>query len=342
MDMGISRSEDAIDVSEAPPIPGLSFRKFRGESDFPIMADVMQRSRDADQYDLVETAQDIASEYRHLQNCDPAKDMLFVEIEGKTVGFTRCQWRTSADKTLVHEHSIHLIPEWRGHGLRRWMLRWDEKRLAETANQHTGNAKKVFEVRVPCAENHLKSLVEEEGYRPYYYNLLMLRPDLENIPDLPLPSGIEIRPVRPEQYRALWTAEGESLKEQGDYDEEMWTDQGLETASGWGIFQPDLWRVAWSGDEIVGAVLGWVDAEENKRYGRNWGYTQAIFVRKDWRSKGMASALIARTLLALKQRGVNQAALTVDSENPSGALRLYEKMGYRVDRRFAKYRKPLG
>ena len=54
-------SNDIVNVPDAPPIQGLSFRRFRGEPDFKILADVMQRRRDADLFEFVETSQDTTS-----------------------------------------------------------------------------------------------------------------------------------------------------------------------------------------------------------------------------------------------------------------------------------------
>lgn len=339
--MVIGSKKDTIVVPNAPSIHGLSFRRFRGESDFPTMAEVMQKSRDADLYDAVDTVEDIASEFKHMMGCDPRQDMLFAEIGGETIGFTRCQWKTAPDGTRVYEQWVHLVPEWRGRGLRHAMLLWNELRIREMAQEHPAHVKKVLEIRANCAENHLRSLVEEEGYRPHRYNFLMVRPDLKSIPQLPTPKGVEVRPVRPEHHVLIWKAEGEALREQADYYEEMWSEEGLKMASGWHIFQPDLWQVAWAGEEVVGGVLPWIDNEENERYHRNWGYTQGIFVRKDWRNRGLASALIARAMGAVRDNGASEAVLTVDSENPSGALRLYERLGYRLQARYAGYQKPL-
>jgi len=338
----IESKRGTIVVPNAPSIPGLSFRRFRGESDFPIMAEVMQKSRDADLYDAVDTVEDIASEFKHMMGCDPRQDMLFAEIGGETVGFTRCEWRSAADGTRIYGHWIHLVPEWRAHGLRRAMLRWNERGIREMAQKHPMHTKKVLEVRATCAENDLKSLLEEEGYRPYQYSCLMVRPNLADIPQLPIPEGVEVRLVKPEHHIFIWKAEGEALREQAEYDEEFWSEEGLKKFSGWHLFQPDLWQIAWAEDEVIGGVLPWIDTEENKRYHRNWGYTQGIFVRKDWRNRGLASALIARAMGAVRDHGASEAVLTVDSENPSGALRLYEKLGYRLQARYAGYQKPLG
>jgi mycothiol synthase len=107
------------------------------------------------------------------------------------------------------------------------------------------------------------------------------------------------------------------------------------------VFDPAIWQVAWDGDEVAGMILNFIDREENEKFGRQWGYTEEICVRRPWRKRGLASSLIAHSLRVLKERGMNTAALYVDAENLSGALRLYEKMGYEVIRRGSDHRKPL-
>ena len=54
---------------------------------------------------------------------------------------------------------------------------------------------------------------------------------------------------------------------------------------------------------------------------------------------GLARALIARSFHVLKKQGMTEAAIGVDTENPSGALRLYEGMGFRPVKRNSVYRK---
>jgi ribosomal protein S18 acetylase RimI-like enzyme len=74
---------------------------------------------------------------------------------------------------------------------------------------------------------------------------------------------------------------------------------------------------------------------------RKWGWTERIFVRKPWRKRGIAKALIAKSLIVLREQGMEAGALGVDTENPSGALKLYESMGYEINNQFTFYRKFL-
>jgi mycothiol synthase len=102
-----------------------------------------------------------------------------------------------------------------------------------------------------------------------------------------------------------------------------------------------LWRIAWDGDKVAGQVRSYISAEENARFGRLRGYTEHISVRRPWRRRGLARALIAASFPLLRARGMTEAALGVDTENTSGALHVYESCGFRPVSRSATYRKPL-
>ena len=88
-------------------------------------------------------------------------------------------------------------------------------------------------------------------------------------------------------------------------------------------------------------VLGFIDHEQNKRQRRRRGWTENICVRRPWRKRGLAHALIAENLRELNARGMTEAALGVDTESLTGALRVYESMGFRAVRRDAVWRKPM-
>jgi ribosomal protein S18 acetylase RimI-like enzyme len=92
---------------------------------------------------------------------------------------------------------------------------------------------------------------------------------------------------------------------------------------------------------VAGQVLTYIDAAENTEYHRKRGHTEFISVRRPWRRRGLARALIARSLRVQKELGMTQSALGVDTQNLHGALRLYESMGFEVVKQSATYRKPL-
>ena len=79
------RVRSHLDVSGAPAIPGLTFRRFRGHADYRVMVSILDACHDADGLEYANTVEDIALLFSHLANCDPYRDMLFAEVQGKTV-----------------------------------------------------------------------------------------------------------------------------------------------------------------------------------------------------------------------------------------------------------------
>jgi ribosomal protein S18 acetylase RimI-like enzyme len=95
------------------------------------------------------------------------------------------------------------------------------------------------------------------------------------------------------------------------------------------LFAPHLWKVAWEGDQVAGIVLNRIDEAQNEQYGRRRGYTQDIFVRRPWRRRGLARSLLVQSIRMFRDMGMEETALGVDTQNPSGAFQLYESVGYR-------------
>jgi mycothiol synthase len=94
-------------------------------------------------------------------------------------------------------------------------------------------------------------------------------------------------------------------------------------------------------NQVAGQVRTYIDHTQNEKYKRKRGFTEFISVRRLWRRRGLARALIAQSLRTQKAQGMTESALGVDSENVSGATRVYEDCGFRVVKRGAIYRKPL-
>jgi ribosomal protein S18 acetylase RimI-like enzyme len=90
-------------------------------------------------------------------------------------------------------------------------------------------------------------------------------------------------------------------------------------------------------------VRNFIDTLENQDQNRRRGYTEFISVRRPWRGKGLAKALIAESIRMFTEMGMQETALGVDTENPSSALKLYQKMGYveNPEKTFLVITKPL-
>lgn len=334
--------DETVIVPGAPDVPGLRFRHFRGPADYAAIAAASNASRFADGREFVTTVEDLARYYAHLPNCDPATDMVVAEIDGALAGFSRVEWYREADGSYRYVFPIILHPDWRGRGIRRALLRWAEARARQIATGHPTDAAKIFGTTAFSQAGSLAALLEDEGYRPARYFSHMVRSLDSPLPDFAMPPGLEMRPVRPEHYRPIWDASEDAFRDHWGYSpapEEEYH-EWLENKT---LFTPELWQIAWdvANDEVAGQVRTFIDALENETFHRQRGYTEFISVRRPYRRRGLARALIAASLRVLKARGMTESALTVDSENLSGATRLYETCGFAVESRTTIYHKPL-
>ncbi|MBU7014985.1 MAG: GNAT family N-acetyltransferase [Theionarchaea archaeon] len=326
-------------VPDAPPVPGLAFRHFTGKEDYKAMVNVLNGSKHEDRLEFSISVEDIANGFNHLYNFDPYTDMLFVEMDGDVIGYTEV-WREDLEDVCVYPHAAYLLPEWRGKGIRRAMVHYNEQRGREIRLTHLIEKPHFFQAWTQETETHWVSLLESENYAPVRFSVRMARSLSEPIPDAPLPEGIEVCPARPDQYWAIWRATCQSLRElwQGS----RFRDEMFEEWMGDSTFNPALWVVAWDAEnKVAGAILNFIDEAENKEYHHRRGHVEFVTVAQPYRGKGLAKALIARSLSRLKEEGMIEAVLGVDADNPSGALRLYERMGFSPVRRRATYQKSM-
>lgn len=97
---------------------------------------------------------------------------------------------------------------------------------------------------------------------------------------------------------------------------------------------PTLTAVALEGTEIAGALIA--------RTVEGSGWVDVVAVRRSWRGRGLAKALLLRSFAELSRRGATTVALSVDAANETGATRLYERVGMHVRREWRVFEKSLG
>jgi mycothiol synthase len=328
--------EPAIDL---PAIAGLGLSHLQVPADFAAMTEVANSSRIAAGDAFITTVEDMVAAYAHLANCDLARDAFTVTIDGRLIGYARCFWYDERAGGRVYQSVCFLDPAWRRRGIGWAMLRSLEARIGQIAAADPASPA-WLQVHGDTADDGRAALLRKAGYEPARYHYTMVRPDLDELAAAPLPVGLQIRNVQPEEMRAIWAADQEAFADhwgawiasESDYEE--FRDSPMTDTT--------LWRIAWDRDQVAGQVRSYINHEENERYGRRRGWVEHISVRRPWRRRGLAQALIAASLPLLLGHGMTEAALSVDTENPSGALRLYERMGFKPIGREAHYRKPLG
>jgi len=331
---------NVIDVKNIPSISGLNFRHFQGDSDYSQIAAVLMASEAADQVERHVTADDIANSYQHLSNCDPYQDIIIAEVLGKIIGYTRGWWEDNTNSVRLYQHNGFLIPEWRRKGIGHTMFLWMEHHLRDVAASVPSGTENFLQVTASQIQKGTTTMLERSAYQPVRHFYDMVRPTLDDIFEFPLPDGLEIRPVNPENYPAIWKSVVDETG-QDEWEYKKPTDDDYQEWLTSPHFQPHLWQVAWDtlSNQVVGHVLTFIDDDENKQFNRKRGYTEGIGVDQSWRRRGLARALISRSLQVQKSAGMTQSALAADGESTNNVVRLYESCGFQIVKRDAIYRK---
>jgi len=336
----MSEALDAMQIDDAPAVPGLRFRHYRGEDDLPGMLRVYTAVHTADGLDEVLTLDQVRLNYSTLVNCDPARDMVLAEVDGEVVAYARVFWMDLVEGGRSYENFGFVHPDWRRKGIGGAMHRRNEARLSEIAAEHTGVSPKVFGSEGIDADKGNVALLLGDGYQPARYFYDMVAATLDGIEPSSMPDGLEVRPATREQYRAIWLAAEEAFRDhwgQAEVVDADWERFNANPANE----DPRFWRVGWDGDQIAGVVTTTVPVEENAEHGRARVYVAGVSVRRPWRRRGLARALLSRSLIGAREAGFTSANLGVDTDSPTGAQSLYTSLGFAPAQSFTAYRKPM-
>jgi len=343
MDVAASSFNDLFPSAIAlPRIEGLAFRHLRAPDDYVPMNAIANRVRTAAGELYATSDADFAAFYAALPHSDAASDVVIATVDDDIVGYGRVtsERLRALDRAYVHQVMCFIDPPWRRRGIGRAMQLTLEARARVLAEGERDGAPIRLRVEAQDAALGTTAMVTALGYQPVRFWYTMRRPTLDDQTDRPLPPGLEIREVRPEHLRAIWDAEVEAVEDHwgnsdvSDEDYQAFLRHADPLAT-------SLWRIAWDGDQVAGQVRSYIDDEVNRRDGTTRGWVEYITVRRPWRRRGLASALIAASFPRLRARGMTEAVLGVDTENASGALGLYESMGFQPIARETTWEKPL-
>ena len=333
-----TRSPRWVDLEGAPAIPGIRVRYFSDDSDYDRLSELMIEANKFDGIPWLPTTQNLKVEMGNAEGADPVNDVVIVEADGRVIAASGVE-RVVRDDVPTYDLWGSVDPAFRRRGLGTWLMRWSLGHARVRASREDpGTPVHVGTFSEDTETGHL-ALNAAAGLEPVRHFFLMRRVGLEVIPDAPLPDGFEIRPVTEDQWRTILAAENEAFRDHWGHHE--MGESAFRAKFGRTELDTDLWVVAWAGDEVAGVVENWVWPEENERLGVKRGWLETISVRRPWRRRGLARALTASSLVKIREAGLDEGMLGVDSENPNGALGLYEGLGFSVQNRAAAYRKSL-
>ena len=207
---------------------------------------------------------------------------------------------------------------------------------------------RAFDDDLPTAMYHhevLETMVDEialferHGFEPSRYFTENLRDLSGHIDESLLDRQLVARSWSDEVSR-------DALAVHNDAFTEHWGSQPIDPDQ-WGtyhaneFFQPQTSWVVYDGDTPVAYMQCSRYPHDWEDRGRTEAWIEGIGTIESYRGRGIASALITMALRSFRDDGMEYAILGVDSENSTGANRIYERLGFVPERRMISFRKPV-
>ena len=258
---------------------------------------------------------------------------------GELVGYCEV-WTT--EEMPVHPWTwVRVHPDYQGQGIGKHLLSWAKQRASKVLEVVPPEVRVSFRIGTDSSYQPQQKLYTEYGLQVIRHAFEM-QIDMQDAPPAPVwPEGIELRPyTHPADGRAVFDADDEAFQDHFGYvpqDPEKEYERFMHFMTESDHFDPELWFLAYDGDQIAGISLGlkW------SRQGKELGWIDSLAVRRPWRKRGLGLALLHHTFNVYWQRGLRSVGLGVDAENLSGALKLYKRAGMYVKTRFDLYEKEL-
>jgi len=140
------------------------------------------------------------------------------------------------------------------------------------------------------------------------------------------PDGFTVHTMREGEERRVYDAHNASFADAWMFEAEpyeLWRHWFIEDPA----FDPSLWFMAEHGDDVAGIVIA-----RAAEYEPGLGWVRILGVLPEYRQRGLAQALLRHTFAEFESRGFDAVGLGVDAENPTGAVRVYERAGMHVER----------
>jgi ribosomal protein S18 acetylase RimI-like enzyme len=303
-----------------------------GREDLHDVWSLFQEANTKQDADITDTLQDLERQYDDPWS-NPVTDSRIVRtIRGKLVAFARIFVNPQPEKENVAHLWCTVSLEASEQGLQQECLDWMQERaterLAEAANTDEASAlPRVLRTDFPETDKQSIALYRANGFEPVRTFFKMERNLSEPIPEAPLPDGLTFRTYSPELDEAMLDAFNESFSDH-------WGHETV-TPNDWHQFiidysdvRKDLTLAVMDGDEVVALCVNRVKNADSKDPGGPLGWVGSVGTKRAYRKRGIASALIAESMRRFRAEGLRNAGLGVDSENPTGALGLYERLGF--------------
>ncbi|WP_026552845.1 GNAT family N-acetyltransferase [Arthrobacter sp. H20] len=299
--------------------------------------ELLLRMAKVDEPDWVEERADL-ERIIESSKTDPTKDTI-LGLDDAGVPRAVGAIQRNPGSTVVHSTG-GVDPDWRRRGIGAALYGWQTgraRRRLDDDGAAAGVLRTYAEERVPSQ----LALMEVTGNSVARYFTEMTRALQAEIPAVEIPAGLQIVTFSDALSEAVRLAHNEAFQDHWGSeprDEESWRFTVTHPE-----FRPD-WSLAVVDEgtgEVAAYQLASFDPASREMLGHTEGYTDLLGVRRKWRGLRLAPALLAEAMRRFKADGMEQAGLGVDTENPSGALGLYERLGYQPTHRVRVYELPI-
>ncbi|MFI7060533.1 GNAT family N-acetyltransferase [Kribbella sp. NPDC050124] len=309
----------------------------KGDAD--AWAELLAAKETVDQEGENYDAQDLIDELEdpHL---DPALDTIGLWAGGRMIGYGKLH----APEGLVEidrvrtEGTVH--PEWRRRGVGSALMPWLIKRAGELHTaRHPQAPGEVTGSRISTNVG-AERLFQKFGFEERRYFCDMKRPLDQPVPEVALADGLRIVPFDLAMNEALRVVHNDVFADHWGS-----TPRDAETWKTWftgnRAFRGESSYVVLDGDTIAAYVLGYEYEADTEATGIRELYIGQVGTVKAYRGRGLAGAALAKVLTAAAEAGYQRSGLGVDADNPTGALGLYERLGYSVSSKWTSYGLPI-
>jgi len=263
------------------------------------------------------TASELREDWERL---DLDRDAWLVELDGRLAGVAHLLDRKGG--RFVGDACVH--PELTRRGVGSLLLRLLEDRALELRADWPDDERIVLQAAHLVGDEHAPALFRGRGYERARSFFRMVVDVTDSHPAPVWPTEVELRPLDLELHgRQLHAAQEEAFAHEWGHVERVY-DEWRERAFVLPRVDPSLVPVVWAGDEVVAFSLNYA-----KRNG-DWGWIGMLGVREGWRRRGLGLALLRESFRRFREAGETTVALGVDTKNPTGATRLYERAGMAV------------
>ena len=270
-------------------------------------------------------AEDLVEDLRD-PDVDPERGTIAAFSQGSMIAYAGL--RASPSVTGRHEMDLYgaVHPSERGRGLGTRLLAWAEQAALPLHQARYPGHPLALSASCPAGQSEALALFAAAGYQQARWFHFMSRDLTGAVPDGHLPEGTRIagfadalsetaRQLRDQAFRDHWGST-------------QTTTESWQHFVGHERFRPAFSFLAYLGDKPAGVVVAHEYDAFRQATGRRECYIATIGVTQAARGRGIASALIRRSLAAAQADGCNVATLYVDADSPTGALTLYERSGF--------------